>query len=351
MTPLNMTKYKANIKNKLEIIGKVTRCKFKHRIYLSLAAFLLYFLFVTSPMELNRSYQELSASLVNEKVSQLQNGHCTTTKNTQRISFNKKVREPMYTDYSCQAFLQGLSIQLGKANTEIQSRINQETEWFKIKYLYVGVILLGFLTNTHFKNTKDSFKSIHDSFLNASESYVTSFILALTLVVAISIDMQIRSGRIVINQLGSWIYHYAEPILFSSEKLGWESFLRIQGGYHSSILYTMTFWPNIYFLSVGLYILYLIVTKRAIVKDYSHQDTIRLGFWMLHITVLVAGLSSHIVPNAFYVTPHPLSGLLYPDFYVIPAYLIPVVVIHWIALVYLAKLYTHLNSTSFRIKE
>jgi hypothetical protein len=244
---------------------------------------------------------------------------------------------------SCQALLKGLELQLVKANTEIQSRLNQETEWFKIKYLYVGVVLLGFLINTYFKGDTISPEDINRRFWMASQSYVTSFMLACTVIVAVSIDMQIRSGRIVINQLGSWIYHYAEPILLGDDELGWEAFLRLDGGYHANTVYNMTFWPNIYYLSIGLYLLYLVVTQRALAKRNLHRHTIWLGFCMLHATLLIAALSSHVGPYTFSVNPHPIWALFFPKLYVHPAWMLPIGFVSWATLLCVAYVFTKLH--------
>jgi hypothetical protein len=336
------------------------RVKDRKRPLLVVAGIMMYLLFVASPMKLNRSHADSAAILVNAKIAQLEESDCSQANfrkhlpprhrewdpkkpvratsgadnslanqmffsNIQQRDTKNEAeanKAPSKNEVSCQALLQGLSIQLGKANNEIQSRLNQEAEWFKIKYLYVGIILLGFLINTYFKAGSMSSDDVHKSFLDASSSFVTSFILSVTVIVAVSIDMQIRAGRIVINQLGSWINHYAEPIFLGKEGLGWESFLRLEGAYHANAVYTMTFWPNIYFLSIGLYALYLVVTQRTLEKGNSHRDTVLLGFWMLHITLLVAALSSHVVPYTFEVSPHPLFALFKPKFYTHPELMI-----------------------------
>jgi hypothetical protein len=353
------------------------RIKDKKRPLLVVAGIMMYLLFVASPMRLNGSHAKHAAILVNTKIAQLEESDCSQANFRKHLppghsewdpkmpvratsgadisqadqrffsNINQKTNEnkpetnkvPTRNDESCQALLQGLSIQLGKANNEIQSRLNQETEWFKIKYLYVGIILLGFLINTYFKADSMSSDDVHKSFLEASASFVTSFILSVTVIVAVSIDMQIRAGRIVINQLGSWINHYAEPILLGKEGLGWESFLRLEGAYHTNGVYTMTFWPNIYFLSIGLYALYLVVTQQTLAKENSHRNTVLLGFWMLHITLLVAALSSHVVPYTFQVLPHPLFALFKPNFYTHPALMILIHCVSWAGLLGIAFAY------------
>jgi hypothetical protein len=256
--------------------------------------------------------------------------------------------------YPCDAFLQGIIIQLGKANTEIQSRLNQEVEWFKLKYLYVGVMLLGFLINTYFKHNEQESSSVVIRFQEAVVSPVTSFILALTVVVAISIDMQIRAGRIVINQLGTWIHRYAEPVLLGAQNaglwseggIGWEHFLRLEGGYHANTLYAMLFWTNIYYLSISLYVLYLAVTRKALADSRKKGESQLLkimlfGFWILHITILVATLSNHIVPFTFVVTLFPILTGWLPNSYNHPALLVIVYSLSWLALVLVAKKYVY----------
>jgi hypothetical protein len=262
--------------------------------------------------------------------------------------------------YECQLFDRGMTIQLDKANTEIQSRLNQEVEWFKLKYLYVGVILLGFLINTYFKNSSDQESKHGDDhepestfgrFVAASQSSVTSFILSLSVVVAVSIDMQIRAGRIVINQLGSWIYNFAEPLLLRlngnlPNKLGWEAFLRLDGGYHNNTVTAMTFWTNIYILSIALYILCLEVSRRALKKhkDEPSKHIVYFGFWMLHMTLLIATFSNHIVPFTFRVDPFPiLTGWNASVDPVHPKWLAPIYFVVWSLLVVVALIYIRLD--------
>ena len=328
---------------KLAVLGYVQDILKHRKFILTLAGIMVFFLFVASPMELNPKHVDEAKNLVNAKIDQLEKDNCSLidigniNQAATKVTVGSSKMAEKEAD-SCQALLQGLSIQLGKANNEIQSRLNQESEWFKIKYLYVGVILLGFLINTYFKASTMSSDDVNKSFKDASESFVTSFILSITVIVAVSIDMQIRAGRIVINQLGSWIYHYAEPI-FLGKGLGWEAFLRLPGAYHANNIYTMTFWPNIYFLSIGLYALYLVVTEKALAKVNSHEHTIMLGFWMLHITLLVAALSSHVVPFTFLVSPHPLLALLNKDFITHPGWLIPIDFVTWLVLIRIAFAY------------
>jgi hypothetical protein len=287
--------------------------------YLILSALIMYLLFVASPMELSRFNRVTAAANIKHKVSDL-NVYCKS--NT----------------YSCQFFLEGMKLQLQKANTEIQSRIEQEASWFQLKYYVVGSILLGFIINTYYKSSRQ--KNDFSIFLQASSSAITSFILSLAIIVAVSIDMQIRAGRIVINQLGSWIHHYAEPILLGEAKeynygLGWEFFLRQDGGYHKDIIYAMTFWPNIYYLSIALYVLYLIVSQRAFSKK-RNRSIVLSGFWLLHVTLLIATLSNHIVPFIFEVKLVPLVSKWILTDSVNPSKLVPVYTIFWIVLLLVA---------------
>jgi hypothetical protein len=331
-----------------------------------IAAVLIYLLFVASPMKLNRDMERTASFQVAHKINEL-NAICKSSNpdlNTQkRISgltdLKKKPILPLDPKYPCDAFLEGMTIQLGKANTEIQNRLNQEVEWFKLKYLYVGVMLLGFLINTYFKHNEQESSSVVFRFQEAVVSPVTSFILSLTVVVAISIDMQIRSGRIVINQLGTWIHRYAEPVLLGAKNgglwseggMGWEHFLRLEGGYHANTLYAMLFWTNIYYLSISLYVLYLGVTRKALAegqrkKQHSLVSIIIFGFWILHITILVATLSNHIIPFTFVVTLFPVLTGWFPIPYVHPGWLIIVYITTWLALVFVAKKYVLLKSAN-----
>lgn len=280
----------------------------------------MYLLFVASPMQLNKNLEKNAQLAVDEKTTELTNA-CK----------NK--------EYKCEEFFKGLAAQLEKANTEIQSRLNQETEWFKLKYYVVGVLLLGFLVNAYFKHDSDESDTITFQFQHALTSPITSFILSLTVMVAVSIDMQIRAGRIVINQLGTWIAHYVEPLLLGTGKhggLGWEQFLRLGGGYHANTTYAMTFWTNIYYLSIVLYTLYLTATRSALDIKSTHAPIVWYGFWLLHVTLYVGALSNHVVPFTFEVTWFPLLTGWWQNSYVHPAWLILVYSIFWIFLTLVA---------------
>lgn len=282
---------------------------------------MVYFLFVVHPMELRDKLAKQAEAIVNAKVSQLQSGSCapeTLDNSTQDLAKHqsKISQSEDGASYPCQALLKGLEIQLSKVNNEIQSRLNQEMEWYKIKYLYAGLILFGFLINTFFKGgpKNTDFTHIEQSFQTASTSYVTSLVLATTVMVAVSIDMQIGSGRMVINQLGLWIYHYAEPILLGTKAVGWEAFLRLEGGHQDpKSFYAMIYWPNIYFLSVGLYILYLVVTKMALKRkpNSSRKSILLFGFCMLHGTLLLAALSIHSIPVPFVMSTNQLTAFAF----------------------------------------
>jgi hypothetical protein len=306
--------FQKQIKSLLELIRLASLYK-----YLILSALIMYFLFVASPMELSQINRDAAATNIKHKASDL-SVFCKSS------------------NYSCQFFLEGMKLQLQKANTEIQSRIEQEASWFQLKYYVVGSILLGFIINTYYKSGRQ--KTDFSIFLQASSSAITSFILSLAIIVAVSIDMQIRAGRIVINQLGSWIHHYAEPILLGEAKgynygLGWEFFLRQDGGYHKDIVYAMTFWPNIYYLSIALYVLYLIVSQKAFTKK-RNREIVLSGFSLLHITLLIATLSNHIVPFIFEVKLVPLASKWILTDSVNPSKLVPVYISFWFVLLLVA---------------
>lgn len=208
---------------------------------------------------------------------------------------------------------EGLKIELNKANTEIQAKLDHEFEWIRLKYYVVGALFLGFWSRAFLKNgsSSDEDKGVLDKFKSYIASTATSFILALTALIGITVDMQILSARIVMEQLGHWIYLYAEPIFLAydstddAKNVGWEKFLKLQGGFQNSIENSLMFWPNIFFLSILLYAFYLLSSTLA-VKNHIHNpqntnDTTLLwiGFWLLHITLLFFTFSNHIIPSIF----------------------------------------------------
>ena len=262
---------------------------------------LLYLLFTTSPMYIDEQFKKDVAVTVDNKLTELAKD---SSNEIQKI------------------FIQGLKVEVDKANSEIQSRLDHEFEWLRLKYYVIGALFLGFLYHAFLKNS-----STQNGVGNGDEDFnilksrltsaTTSFVLALTVLVGVTVDMQIRSGRIVIDQLGNWIYLYAEPIFLgkttgTAKDFGWEQFLRLQGGYHHSTLYALSFWPNIYYLSIVLYAFYLFSATEAI-KNCSPNalnanDTklLWLGFGLLHGSLLVCALSSHIIPSIFRVTAFPV---------------------------------------------
>jgi hypothetical protein len=80
------------------------------------------------------------------------------------------------------------------------------------------------------------------------------FILALSVLVALTIDIHIRRNVLVIDQLGTWLSNYFEPVMIGRESNpkelegvhGWEGFLRLNApgfmGMHESSLYSLLFW-------------------------------------------------------------------------------------------------------------
>lgn len=284
---------------------------------LAISVFFMYLLFIASPLQLNDLSQWIAEVAIDERKNE-----CSSDTS----------KSP------CEEFYKALAAELQKANTEIQERLKQEAEWFKLKYYVVGVIFLGFMLNAFLKFENKDDNTIEDKLHSALTSPVTSFILSIALVVGISIDMQIRSSRIVINQLGIWIGSYVEPLTLGASKtssVGWEGFLRADGGYHADYLYSATFWTNIYYLSLVLYAFYLVVLRSALAhmpaldeKASTGGETLTqeklkkqktflkgvtwFGFGLLQVTLLVAALSSNLVPSMFKINYCPICAAFIP---------------------------------------
>lgn len=269
---------------------------------ITLSCLLFYIIFSASPIYISKEFKNEVNSTVTEKINELNNKDY---------------------EYKNKRFLDGLKIQLQKVNKEIQARNDHEFDWLRLKYFVIGSLLLGFWYHAFLKNNENSANQANstqygglDQIIKHLTSSATSFILALTVLVGITVDMQIRAGRIVIDQLGNWIYLYAEPILlgFSNDEdgrynIGWEQFLRRSEAYHKDMAYHLSFWPNIYFLSIILYAFYLVVSAQAATVYNGEQEEGKLlwrGFWMLHITILVCAISNHVIPGAFEVTLFPI---------------------------------------------
>ena len=155
----------------------------------------------------------------------------------------------------------------------------------------------------------------------AIKSPATSLILAISTIIALTIDMQTRAGRIITNQLGTWISEVIEPLVKQYGFISWETFLRISSGFHSSTQYLMIRSVNNYWITIILFSLYLYSTwssNRDNIKNIKPQFErnvylLLIGLFSVFATLFICALSYHYVPPNFEVVPFAPISIFIPD--------------------------------------
>lgn len=235
-----------------------------------------------------------------------------------------------------------------KANEEIKMRIDQEDRWYDYKFLVVGALLATFLGQFARAGPQPD-----DQVLHLFHSGASCLALALACVLTVAIDIHIRDSMTVTNQLGNWLAYYAEPELLHStfqrtagvQFLAWENFLRIEQGMHNSILYSVTYWPHLHFLTLVVFITYLAVFHWL----YPYQtrplsQLILAGFFLVHLALGAFAWISHTAPETFEFTPFPFSGLAVSGWKAPLIYFALVVVLLLVNLLYSNRLRLRLRS-------
>jgi hypothetical protein len=249
-----------------------------------------------------------------------------------------------------------------KAVDEIKLRIEHEDSWFRYKFLLIGGLLLALLTRLGFgphsgSDDNSSAKpesaqaSPHMQMKKLLTSNVTCCALALSCVVAVTIDIHIRSNFNVTNQIGLWLAYYSEPaFLEGAEKTRdapfypWEQFLRIPPSekvgalMHRSDLYSLTFWPHLHFLTWVIYMLYLNVLYTVCLQVRHSTDWPVIGsFTLLQASIAVFAWVAHSAPEAVALQPIPfldcwLSGWSVPLMYLFLALFLASINLPYLAL-------------------
>ncbi len=276
---------------------------------------LLFLMFVSSPMRLNR---ELCFDPVHISLAGIRNNEYKCEK----IYKNPRLELITKDSFAGQIIIE----QLKKANQEIEAEIQQEIAWFRLKYSLVGVLFLGFFVNVFLgrdvllvkQNKEQNTKQIESHIQpiqqidKAIKSPATSLILAISTIIALTIDMQTRSGKIITNQLGTWISEVIEPFVKEYGFISWETFLRISSGFHSSTQYLMIRSVNNYWITIILYSLYLYATWSSNRDNINNNITAKferniylllIGLFSVFATLFVCALSYHYVPPNFEVIP------------------------------------------------
>lgn len=208
-----------------------------------------------------------------------------------------------------------------KAIAELALRVTQDDSWFNTKFILLGGLLAalgGILVGRSIFNDGD--KTKWQEHLEVLRSPIPSCIFAIAFIIAIFIDMHVRSNYIATQQLGQWITNSVEPILnckksvFSSycedsPFIPWERSLRQVGGMHEDFLYNMFQTPHIHFSTWLLYTLYMLTlywliaqySARGITNDMSNDARMFLVslFIIAHVSLGLFAFIGHSVPAAF----------------------------------------------------
>jgi hypothetical protein len=276
-----------------------------------------------------------------------------------------------------------------KAVEEIKNRDLEDDSWFHNKFLLVGGLLAATLGYMKF----GSGKSPDERLGHLLRSPSAAAILALACVVTLGIDLHIRESQCVTDQLGLWIRSYVEPLMHGgtgngcndckwdvnntwdgSKKMtgfiGWEEFLRLtksdtkpskpkpsetkteeqiasEGGLglHSSVFANLLDTPDVHFLTILLYLLYVFAFQafalnptargRAEVEHrnkYPPHSLALYCFAIVHIGLLVFVWAVHSAPEVFQIQALPFSGkwesgAMVPAYYLAPC--IALVILNW----------------------
>ena len=293
--------------------------------HIFIISILLLLIFVSSPMRLNKN---LCLNPVYISVEGIRNNQYNCENNTK----NPQLESLQKDSVPGQIILE----QLKKANQEIEAEIQQEISWFQLKYSLVGVLFLGFFVNVFLgrdvllvkENKEQNTKQIQSHIQpiqqidKAIKSPATSLILAISTIIALTIDMQTRTGRIITNQLGTWISEVIEPLVKQYGFISWETFLRISSGFHSSTQYLMISSVNRYWITIILYLLYLYATWSSNRDHINNQIKAQfernvylllIGLFSVFGTLFVCALSYHYVPPNFEVIPFAPISIFIPD--------------------------------------
>ena len=320
--------------------------KLGHIVIISI---LLFLIFVSSPMRLNK---DICLDPVYISLESIKNNEYKCKINNQNPHL-----ESIKTDsFAKQIILE----QLKKANQEVEAEIQQEISWFRLKYSLVGVLFLGFFVNAFLgrdvlivkQNKEQNTKEIESQIQpikqidKAIKSPATSLILAISTIIALTIDMQTRAGKIITNQLGTWISEVIEPLVRQYGFISWETFLRISSGFHSSPQYLMIRSANNYWITIILFSVYLYATWSSNNDNINNKINsqfqrniylLLIGLFSVFATLFVCALSYHYVPPNFEVIPFAPLSIFIPDHqitYQHPSLTIPVYTgLFWVLLV------------------
>jgi hypothetical protein len=216
-----------------------------------------------------------------------------------------------------------------KVTDEIGANLEEENTLFRYKFALVGGLLLAFLAHIAYPRDGGSARRADGRVEELMNSTATCFALALACVIAVTIDLHIRTKAITSHELGLWIANYVEPTYIRQPYLGYETFLRTLGMHHDQI-YGFFYWPPLHFLTWILYLLYLFVLQNVCVQRNrwlpQRLHLILGGFVLVHLSIGAFAWMGHTAPSGFeFVLPfgnYSKNSMWPPVFYLIPSSLL-----------------------------
>lgn len=213
-----------------------------------------------------------------------------------------------------------------KAIREIEIRIEHESRWYELKFLFLGALSIGFFARVIFHSktfSGNNGQSNKVDLLGIISSPLTLFVLSVVCAVSICMDFYIRSNRIMMHQNGIWIAEFIEPAFMGQEYLkkinkintnennddknsnivlGWEQFLRLKGDSHqTNFLVQMTFAARVYLHTILIYTAFLLLlcVNNSNNKNNDHKRVTNISFWIIHFSLFVFAISAHVVPSSY----------------------------------------------------
>lgn len=245
-----------------------------------------------------------------------------------------------------------------KAIEEIRLLMEHEEDWFHKKFLLVGGLLVALLTHLGVESFKvrqvgqenQAETVAEERVLAIFDSGATCLVLALACVIALAIDVHVKSNIMVVEQLGEWLARSVERMAVTKTAdttvVFWEQFLRNpnsdprldscsgstkelkqnNGGMHSDDLYSLSYYPHLNFLTGLLYCLFLASLQRFSHAEKNHRqaglaELALLGFALVHIAMAIFVWVGHSLPDSFEIKLLPYSDIWWPSIEVIPFYL------------------------------
>lgn len=254
-------------------------------------------------------------------------------------SFATSIAEPV-----SEPLLTLINTEHHQALDEIKLRIEHDDEWFHIKFLLIGGLFTLFGTllvlerieigrekSEHRKGVRvalfswlgrarSSIRQHVFGFEEMLSNPITASIFGIVVVIAVNIDLHVRTSYMVVHQLANWILTRVDPVLncnksvYSSlcEKstyMPWENFLRISTpgskGMHEDFLWNLFYTPHIHYSTWMIYMIYLLLLFwlcrcGTLGQRKGPVMTTIVLFVFVHLALGVFAFVGHAAPASFH---------------------------------------------------